>query len=183
MARRSNRRPIARGPKRNLFWARTSVTHSPSSPDDLSFRFDLLSDFNTVYGASLFGFTVTRTIIHLDNWTGDATTQTRLPWGAGIRVADRVIEDSVVDTESEQQMQDPISDPYADWMFYHRWDAMSGDGTSRGIGYRQDFDIKSQRKLSELGQSLYLIGGVGLDVDGVDYGFTTFNVQLLLKQP
>lgn len=195
MATRRNYRTRRPAPKRNMFWARRTEL-VPYTNTNQGSIISLLSNFNSAYGASLFGFTVTRIRGHYTWYTagvGEPSTTSRL--SVGIRTDERsdaatastgVV--GIADTDPEQAVKAPYSDPYADWM-YARNDLLifpsTGDASPTQQQIRDNMtqvDIKSQRKLSELGENLYLMAEVNTDAED-DPWYVWYDLHILLKQP
>lgn len=118
---------------------------------------DLLGVFESQYGADLIGVTIDR--IRLSWFNGTATTPLSASAAAavGIRVMDGQTS-NLITSGSTSQSLGPFSDPHADWM---AWDAQGvgllSDTTERpGTNIFRELDVKSSRKLDELGESLIM---------------------------
>lgn len=189
MARRRGRSTI-RGnnkPKRNLFWARTSHNFAVT-PNNRAQPVDLLYDFQQRYDADLIGFTVTRIVGHLTHWS-QGNGPGAYTYSAGIRVDDNSQWDTG-DTDAYQLRQIPWHNPYSDWMWVRNSEgyqvantATPGEVITQMHHNRFELDLRSQRRLSELSTSLYLMHGVPeeLDTGASIYAYCDLNV--LCKQP
>lgn len=187
MARRMIRRSSGRSRRRSLQWAREFVAQQQFTPTNSAVFDDLLSDFQTVLGADANGTTVTRI-------RGEVGLQWNLAAGAspafrsidlGIRVADVA---PLVGTDAEQIQYLPTSRPYSDWMFARRFlvtgtavDAPA-DARVNAIKY-VDIDIKSQRRVDELQQSLFAFTGTGLAVPAGETASIAYDLHILLRKP
>lgn len=186
MARRRMARRAA--PQRRLFWATYNVATTLGSNNRAAIG-DMLSDFNADYGADLVGFTVTR-IRGTISW-GPAG-QAAAPWGwysVGIRKGNEKGM-SIADTDEEQIALQPSQDPHGDWM-YQRMTSAWVPSTQTGEGHDvqlavqlgawvNEIDIKAQRRLDELGDSLFYFVE-----QGPEQGTTNIHgrFRLLLKRP
>lgn len=181
------RSSIVRSPKRRLFWARTRVNHSITGTTDLVFIDDLLATFQAAYDADLFGFTITRIRGNLATRTVSATTTAgTAQMTAGIRVDDQNAV-TVIDTDAEQITQMPTGDPHADWMWTRNWAVEYPSTTALAAGAQSlwsfDFDIKAQRRLDELGQSLYLFSGRESATENTAVSLMSWDFSILCKRP
>jgi hypothetical protein len=183
MARRRNTNSRrSSGPRRRLFWARSTdvAQYSEGSPARWS---NLLGQFNADYGADLFGFTVTRIVGHYSWFAADSqdvSTAYRLP--VGIRVDEQ--SESIAGNARLDKL--PINDPNADWMYvrnnYGITDSVQTHSSTReNAENRVELDLRSQRRLDELGQSLYLYHGM---VPFTDVTVTFhWDLNILCKRP
>ena len=150
MAYGRGRRGVVR-PRRKLIWART-IQPSVSLNTQITaapYRQDLLSAFETAYGAQLIGCTVMRMrgVIRL----GPSSAGT-----SNVVVAARIGDASELVGASIAQ-QSPVTDQTADWMMYQPLvTEVTAERDSSTIVY---FDVKARRKLDELQQSLLLYAG------------------------
>lgn len=189
MARSYNRRPRRALPKRNMFWARSFGTVALGS-DNTATQAGLLNSFNEEFGASLFGFTVTRIRGYWTHYTPDVEEpSTTYHMSLGIRTDER-IDAGQADTDPEQLQRSPFEDPYSDWMYARNSVGIRpspGDLTSTGVQLglnKEQVDIKSQRKLSELGESLYMVAEHNLEPELAEVGVVLiWDFHILLKQP
>lgn len=135
------------GPTRKLVWARTGPTAAVKSAGANSVRVDLLSAFQTSYGAQLLGCTVMRI---RGSWMYvSAVGDIKQPMVAGIRVFDEA--GNIALTPG------PITDPHADWMYYEAnmpWITQVAGTTYAGM---TNFDVRSRRKIEELGNGLAMV--------------------------
>ena len=183
MARRrySNRGRSGGQSRRRLFWARRRV-NLVYTDTERAYPTDLLSEFQAAYDADLFGFTVTRVLGTVCLWTEESDVETSRWWSGGIRVADSAGVNEA-DTDPEQLNLTPANNPHADWMYATNvpiWFSPSATGLARYPYYFQ-IDNRSQRRLDELGQSLYLFSGVHASPpNNVQAGI---DVHVLCKRP
>lgn len=189
MAARRTRSYRRTAPKRRLFWARTHGLQDLTTADSASTG-DLLNDFQTQYGADLFGFTVTRIRGHISvQVAGQPDVSSPYNLSYGIRVDDE--SEITGGTDANQQDRLPANDPFADWMYIRNLWAIAPGSTSvepspttQLFQNRVEIDIRSQRRLDELGQSLFQY--VGVD-GGVPDGFEAVNfywdLHILCKRP
>lgn len=189
MARRRGRSSIrgSNRPKRNLFWARTShlfhiTTTNRAQP------VDLLYNFQERYDADLIGFTVTRIVGHMTHWAQSGATNA-YTYSAGIRVDDNS-QWSEQDEDSYQLNQVPYRNPYSDWMwvrnsegYFPGGDASNASVLSQMHDNRVEIDLRSQRRLSELSTSLYLMHGVPEEPGSSDSIYAYADLHVLCKQP
>jgi len=162
MARRryNNRGRSSSGTRRRLFWARRRVNLTYTDTER-AYPTDLLSEFQAAYDADLFGFTVTRVLGTVVVWTEENNVETSRWFSLGFRVADTATVDEA-DTDAEQLNLTPNNNPFADWMYARNqpiWFSPSSTGLSRQP-VQFEIDNRSQRRLDELGQSLYAFSGV-----------------------
>ena len=184
-SRYSNRRGSA--PRRRLFWARRAglVTLTEAN---LASQQSLLATFQEAYDADLFGFTVTRIIGHYTHWTSDATdVSTTYNLSVGIRVDETSDTQGIDDTQQSDRL--PINDPHVDWMYarnnlgitYGTSASATTDQTAIQANNRVELDLRAQRRLDELGQSLYLVGGLN-SYPGEDV-YVWYDFHVLCKRP
>lgn len=195
MARRYNRRPVARGQKRDMFWARRTGTLALDANNQASI-ISLLGPFNQAYGANLFGFTVTRIRGHFTHYApGTVEPSTSYRLSLGIRKDERIDASTaagdvvgIADQDSEQAVKQPYLDPYSDWMYVRNAFGIvgsTGDQTATQVQVglnRVELDVKSQRKFSELNETLYAYWGTSWDGDA-DPIQVWYDFHILLKQP
>lgn len=139
---------------------------------------DLLAQFRADGGSSL-GSTVTRVRIDLSlEWIGDLSFVDQLAMG--------VLVDQIQDVEG--QVPRPGVEPHADWMYWRRVGVSPdftaiplGTGTASTYLISREIDVQSQRKMEELGQTLWLV------LDPTFAGTTSLlaeaNTSVLLKLP
>ena len=121
----------------------------------------MLSEFQAAYDADLFRFTITRVIGTVVVWTEESDVETSRWFSLGFRVADSATV-AEADTDTEQLNLTPNNNPHADWMYARNqpiWFSPSATGLSRQP-LQFEIDNRSQRRLDELGQSLYAFSGV-----------------------
>jgi hypothetical protein len=169
-----HRRAIARATRRKLVWAdtRLGVTNVAAAGVNAT---DLFSAYRLA-GGSTQGGTIARVIIR---GTIAATVATN-PWdGFDVGV--------IVHPTAGIGSVNPSSDPYEDWMLNERYPTWTGSGGCNVYGaatpaevVSQFFiDLKSQRKMEELGQSLHLCVQ---NTTAFAYGYA-FHARVLLRLP
>ncbi len=184
MARSYNRGRRSTAPRRRLFWARRQSLLQFTETNQATPQ-NLLGPFQEAYGADLFGFTVTRIVGHYTWWTADdQTTATTYNFSVGIRTDEQ--EQAAGDTDTRQQQQIPANSPHDDWMYVrNNLGIASGTGAPEEVEQsalnRIELDLKSQRRLDELGQSLYIYAGLN-DYPGVDV-WAWYDLNILCKRP
>lgn len=173
--------------RRRLFWARRTELNQFQAAD-LAQSNNLLEDFEGAYGADLFGFTITRIVGFYTWWAPNTTaTSTTFTVSAGIRVDDE--SEIAGSTDTEQVARLPINDQFVDWM-YARNNLGATQSTSAPTGPDVPFqisrnmvelDLRSQRRLDELGQSLFFFHG--LNASPGDDVFFWYDLNILCKRP
>lgn len=167
--RRRQSRGFRRQVNRKFIWDRTNgILAGPNT------GVDLLAAFRSQPGATHLGATITRVRGYII--PSEALTTTAGAGIVGMRV-DTWNED--VDAPENQ----PVLQPDADWMFWGPWNV--GVGEQRMVTSWNDsasiwtFDVKSQRKLEELNETLWLFGD---QTGGGDRSYF-YNVSIGLKLP
>ena len=161
----SQRRSRAYGrtgaPQRKMIWAREVGT----TTDDLT-RVDLLSDFRAQLGSDVVGTTAIRI-------RGDIAAHTVAPAGTGtvpsFVVGVRVASEVIVDTADV----DPAVDLHEDWMY---WRTVLPFQDEADMFFGVTLDVKSMRKIDELGCTLFMYVSKGIDMaaaDSIRYGMST----------
>lgn len=146
LARRRIRRPLS--PNRKFVWARhfLTTTHVGAAVGS-----DLLFQFEQDYGAQLIGATITR----IRGYMFAASTSTGGTVNA-FRFGARVLSGQL-DLSSTVPDQDPWVDENADWMLWEPFPSVFVPGTGSGDQLRARMvDVKSQRRLDELGEKLVM---------------------------
>ncbi len=132
-------RTLRGGRRRKLVWATTNTSFSLAAGANTTI--DLLAGFE-IAGASKLGVTVMRTHLRL-NWTYGAAAD-------NVVVGLSVVRDSDIGTTRVN----PNSDPELDWML---WEAIYADSMGAGATINTIvnlvFDVRSRRKVEELGQT------------------------------
>lgn len=182
--RRTSNRGRSGTNRRRLFWARRTALSAFTAADRAA-SYNLLADFETAYGADLFGFTVTRIIGHYTYWT---TSNTGVATTYNVSTGIRVDDESEIDgsTEAEQIARLPVNDPFTDWMFARNNIGVTTTTGDPAQGFqlalnRVDLDLRSQRRLDELGQSLYWF--VGLNASPGSDVNVWWDFHILCKRP
>ena len=164
--------PIARGVRRKMVWARAfvAVNNTAGTVQDL-----LLSMRNELgLLKTLPGMTITRVVgthdlrvVSVD----DAFTR----WIWGLVVAPIEAPPSITNH--------PQNAPGMDWMFVRQevvvQVADAGTPVVKRVASHYDLDLKAQRKLGEMGQTLFYVGD---NPDGDNFD-VHFNFNILLKLP
>lgn len=167
-----------------MFWVRTNNQFAASAANSAGIV-DVLAGFNTAYGADLFGFTITRIVGNMTMTSSDTAPAPPYMWSVGLRVEDGSTI-AAVNTDAEQRTLAPDEDPYSDWMYAtnrHGFSTSEGNvGLSSGPN-RWEIDIRSQRRLDELGQSLYLFTGADLGGGLVETTQLSYDLNVLCKRP
>ena len=181
--RHSNARRSA--PRRRLFWARQTGLRN-LTPNNQATHLDLLYDFQQIYGADLFGITVTRIVGHYTYYsTENAAVSTTYNFSVGIRVDGQSHWTSDVPDE-DQVEQIPINNPLEDWMYVRNNLGIvggAGDDTevAQAAANRVEVDLRAQRRVDEVGQTLMLFAGTANPLD--DSIYCWFDLNILCKRP
>ena len=163
MARRryNNRRSrSSSGTRRRLFWARRRVSLTYTDAERAYPPTCSQSSRQPTMPTSS-EFTITRVIGTVVVWTEESDVETSRWFSLGFRVADSATV-AEADTDTEQLNLTPNNNPHADWMYARNqpiWFSPSATGLSRQP-LQFEIDNRSQRRLDELGQSLYAFSGV-----------------------
>ena len=148
-SRRSYNR--SRAPRRRMFWARRAGIITLTT-DNLASQQSLLADFQTEYGADLFGFTVTRIVGHYTYWTADAPTlSTTYNLSVGIRVDESSDTQGIDDVQQGDRI--PVNDPHVDWMYARNNLGTTTESTTVSTAEqaalnRVELDLKAQRRMA-----------------------------------
>jgi len=140
MARMRRRTTVSRGtsPRRKFVWARYTA-QGANQGADVAFRDDMLTSFNTAYGADLLGATVVRI-------RGFMAIE-------GANFGDSLLLSGLVEaTPSAVAIpgDGPVHRPFADWMMLEPF-----NWTGRGdVTEARMIDNQSARKIEELGDQL-----------------------------
>lgn len=149
MARTVRRVNVSRGTRRKFVWVRHILN---SSGTDVTTGSNLLSTFETAYGAQLIGCTVVR-IRGLVYANSDGTAGTTNSFRFGARVLS-----GALDLSGPVPDQSPFVDENADWMmwepFIHSRETVTS--TSPDVGTMRMVDVKSARRIEELGEALVM---------------------------
>lgn len=154
-------------PRRRLVWSRSIKSESAAT----SGAYDLLEDFRlaTQYGAQPLGTTITRVRGALVLSSPSVTTPTGITWGL-------VVEDrAALSTEIPK----PQAERHVDWMAWSPVPFVGPSGIT-GTVLSAPFDVKAQRRLDEVGQTLWL----AWDQQSATTTWTvTFFLSVLLRLP
>lgn len=153
MTRRSASRP--RSDRRKFIWAR--VFDSTSITGD-AVGTDLLSEFETAYGAQLIGCTITRIRGYFFAWGSNTTAEAQDAFRMGIRVTSGFLELNPLDQDNS-----PWNDDWADWMAWEPYVTVPALAGAELLGpdtlVARQIDVRSKRRLDELNQRLVMLYG------------------------
>lgn len=194
MATRRNqrgRRGGRRAPLRKFVWARWSGQLNASgqavTDENGPAAVNVLQQFEDAYGASIIGSTVVRArgVIYPD-LEGGAAIQGRL--GMCVEAREELYNlDGTPISNPEVSDSGPINSPHKDWMMYYPyfWPAnVATPVSSNAMAAPTGFDVRANRKIEELGQTLHLyIDEFHLDAVAQRNGPTYVVVSLGLKLP
>lgn len=144
MARNQNRgrsRGISRSPRRKFVWARTNG--SLVVDDTQGIVIDLLADFRALYGSDLIGVTVER-------------IRGTIFWNTEDVALNGITAVSALRTESQllaEEEEGPLAAMHDDWMMF---DTTILDGPGDLVKDRRYIDVRSSRKMEEVGETLIL---------------------------
>ena len=146
MARRTSYRR-SKSPTRKFIWAREGFINAPIPANGNPLNQNLLQEFQTAYGAQVIGATIMRirgTILIEQGADNAAPVVVR----TGVRIV-----------QSIDRLNDgPFTAPYDDWMGYYSTVTYRDPSADLSLAHgRFEVDIKSSRKLEELGEGLMLI--------------------------
>ena len=170
--RRGFRSQFVRGTKRKMVWARDFAQVGNTAGTVI----DLLAGFQNELGIirNLPGLTITRIVGTHDLrvvTADDAFTR----WEWGLVVAEETNQPGVVNN--------PLTDPDMDWMFVRQEAVVQVQDAGTPVVKRRaahyDIDLKSQRKLDEIGSTLFYVGD---NPDGDNFD-VIFQFNILLKLP
>ena len=166
---RTTRTAVRQMPRRRLVWSRTrSVFVGVGTTGD---GVDLLTNFRTAgeYGAQPLGVTITRVRgrIILTETTGVLTNDF---FGLGLIVEDR--------NSTAAEVPKPFADEHADWLAWMPFSRVGQDGIT-GTFNSWEIDVRSQRRMDEVGQTLWLT----MDAAVTSTWSATVVLSVLLKLP
>lgn len=152
--RRTSRSP-QRANRRKFVWARnfnsTAITGDAVGTD-------LLSEFETAYGAQLIGCTITRIRGYFFAWGSNTAAEAQDAYRMGIRVTTGFLELNPLDQDNS-----PWNDDWADWMAWEPFATVPALAGAQllgdGVLNARMIDVRAQRRLDELGQRLVLLHG------------------------
>jgi len=181
--RSSSRRALSRAPRRKLIWARHSdgLVIPVDDPAGTQNRY-ILGHFEDIYDADLIGCTIMRIRgVISAGLVGDSDTQQGYAAiRCGIRVTDHADQDQT-DYANDAMYE---SQAYADWMAFEPFmldalgDIESGEIAEATAGSEiRRVDVRSKRKLQELGETLELVVGRPA-TDSADPPFNTMAVRV-----
>lgn len=160
---RTRSRSVSRGTRRKFVWVRHLLL---TSGTNFTVGSDLLSQFETDYGAQLIGCTIVRIRgLIFANSDGAAGTTNHVRFGA------RVLS-GALDLSGPVPDQSPFVDENADWML---WEPMIhsipplDDGPD--VGIMRMIDVKSSRRLEELGERLVMFSASNPGATTVEWAY------------
>lgn len=164
---RTRRTTISR-PSRKFIWARHFIAEPVVDLGAPTFD-DALADVQTAIGADLIGSTLVRV-------RGNIIVQNATDIGGfTVVVGMRVFTTSTLGTLVAGN--GPVQDEYADWLMWEPFN-VTANGNEQYGAHRKEIDVRSSRKLEEVGQSLLLsIQGTSLN-DAQVIGQLSFGVKL-----
>ena len=135
-------------------------------------QYDLLTDFRTAgqYGAQPLGTTITRI-------RGAIVLIPSAPTPTGI-VAGLIVEDRAAPAG---QVPLPIQERHVDWLAWQPIPSVGRDGVT-GLSTSYEIDVRSQRKMDEVGQTLWFTWEEAVTSVTVTWSVTLF-LSVLLKLP
>lgn len=177
----ARRRRFAPQVRRKMIWARRigEGAEAGVSIPAAGVAFDLLAQFRNDGGSTL-GSTVTRVRIDLSlDWAADFSNVDQLAMG--------VLVDQLQANQTE--VPRPGIEEHADWMYWRRIGVsplysaipLNAAAPTTAILTSWEIDVHSQRKMEELGQTLWFV--LDPTFAGATTLFATFNSSVLLKLP
>lgn len=145
MTIRRSSRP-SRGPRRKLVWARQGQSPSTTLAFGTAVLIPLLTGFQLAYGADPIGATVRRIRGNISMRTGSASFSLQATVGIG-----------VFPQASTSASVSPAGSPHLDWMFYRQFFVEPVVTGEFGQVMMYDIDVRSQRKMEELGEDLIMV--------------------------
>ena len=161
--RRPTRRSTA--PRRKLVWARLQSSPSVVIPANTTSFLQILSQFQTAYGADPIGATIRRIRGNITMRGGTAGNSVRAVLGIGVFNGVATIS--------------PTINPHLDWMYWKQIYVEPPLATEFSVLNNMEIDVKSSRKMEELGQDLYLAISNTHPTDGLSYAYATSTLILL----
>lgn len=145
-------------PRRKLVWARQTASGAPTTiATGQAAVFDLLATFRAANGGAVpLGSTVTRVRIDM------ATEYVNINGLVGCLTTGLIVDQALSAANPSTEVPEPDSEPHADWMYWRsffRLPAGDGDlvGTASAVNVTYEIDVRSQRKMEELGESLFWV--------------------------
>jgi len=176
MSRRNLRSPrSSRPPRRKLVWADSQGDTTVAVGNFLSV--DALGEFSGMPGASTVGATVVR--IHSRLWvTSSVTNGDGISWSFIVDQVDEVEDGPGIPTSTAHVLS-PTFSPNADWMIYTKWNAHPAY-SFQGAVNNLELDIRSKRKIPELGDTLLMVVE---NIDATDTITIAYHTRSLLMLP
>lgn len=173
MPRKASRTTVSRGTSRKFVWVRRQLFQGPAS--NVETGTDLLSTFETAYGAQLIGCTIVRIRGLMFAFTDEAA-------GAvdSFRMAARVTSGNV-DISTAVPDLTPFTDENADWMLYEPFINFTGN-TDGHVGNIRYVDNQSSRKIEELGERFVMFHGSNPAAPTVQWGYG-YDLSIGIKLP
>lgn len=171
MARRRGGRGFSRQVRRKFVWARSFGTGIVAA-GDVGLTVDLLEDFKAALGSDILGCTVMRIRGEYLLDQGPVAESESQIAVVGIRTFTEPL-------DATEEL--PLTTPHADWMSYEPLTTVHHPGDTANYKVnRRVIDVKSSRKMEELGEGLGLF--VEHNTVGVAAGFT-WALSIGLKLP
>lgn len=150
MAIRRARRPV---PRRKLVWARDPIVDFGRPVPPGGFAVDLLASFRALGGETL-GSTVTRCHLDVQTFYNDV--------GAGFACEIGYYCGLIIDqrNQPETEVPRPSTEEHADWMLWRWLPFITPDDVTTVVdGFTNHYmlDIRAQRKMEELGETLWFV--------------------------
>jgi len=162
----------ARAPqRRKLVWARQFIFAPLTLSAGAVTIFNLMNDFTVAMGAEPLGTTVMRVRGHLQLRGGTAGNGIRA--AAGLTVAPQTITSSLLDPAANASV-------HADWMYWEAFHLEPVVATEFATLNMHTIDVKSRRKVEELGETLFLALKNTHPSDGLSF---TYSMSVLLALP
>lgn len=154
----------------------TPITASSDGVDIALTRFAPLATFETSYGANLIGVTVMR--IRGRMWVPVPPAAT-LQYRAGFKITDQA---NPPDTAEQLYRPDDIGGAHDDWFGFY---VLAAGPVAANIPHEMsyvDVDVKSNRKVDELGERLQLHVSTFSGIAGAE-GVLAFDLSVLVALP
>lgn len=174
---RSRRRNYRRAPTRKFVWAR-HVDQLPAG-QGRDVGVDLLEQFQQDYGAQLIGSTVVRIRGYVMPFSGENFS------GTATGINGIMVDSDNTDITPDATQNQPHNRPHEDWLAWMPWAFTHGDvsspmqslATANSAASPWAVDVRSSRKIEELGQGLYMFWQLAPTIG------LTWNLSIGLKLP
>lgn len=167
--RSTTRRSSSRSPQRKLVWARQAQSPSASIPANTNVIIPLLQGFQLQYGADLIGATIRR----IRGWHGFRGAVA----GNSIRASIGI---GVFPENSSAANIAPAANRHLDWMYFADVFAEPVVATEFATINMWERDVRSQRRMEELGDALLMVIVNTHPTDNLAY---TYSSSVLLALP